>query len=107
MVENVHDPEVVVGTKVQVTAVPEAGVAVKVTVAPTVKPPIFIVGVLSFVNLSLFEVPESEAESRVGALGAAKAPIAIVRVSAEKIDVSDFPPNSYKGFLDCVLRSLQ
>jgi len=97
MVENVHGPEVVVATKVQVRAVPDAGVAVKVTVAPTVKPPMFIVGVLSFVILSLFEAPESEAESRVGALGATKAPIAIVRVNTVNVGVSDFPPNSNTG----------
>ena len=84
MVENVHDPEVVCATKVQVTAVPDEDVAVKVTVAPTVKPPMLIFGVLIFVILSLFEVPESESASRVGALGATKAPIAIVRVNAGK-----------------------
>jgi hypothetical protein len=71
-----------VATKVQVTADPEAGVAVNVTVAPTVNPPIFISGVLSFVILSEFEVPVSDAVARVGALGATKAPMAIVLVSA-------------------------
>ena len=64
------------------------------TVAPTVKPPRLIVGVLSFVILSEFEVPVSEAVASVGAVGAAKAAIAIVRVIAAKICVSDLPPNS-------------
>ena len=73
---------VAVATNVQVTAEPDAGVAVKVTVAPTVNPPIFISGVLSFVILSEFDVPVSDAVARVGAFGATKAPIAIVLVSA-------------------------
>jgi hypothetical protein len=73
---------VAVATKVQITAGPDAGVAVKVTVAPTVKPPILISGVLSFVILSEFEVPVSDAVAKVGALGATKAPMAIVLVSA-------------------------
>jgi hypothetical protein len=73
---------VAVATNVQITAGPDAGVAVKVTVAPTVNPPIFISGVLSFVILSEFEVPVSDAVAKVGALGATKAPIAIVLVSA-------------------------
>ena len=78
----------------QVTVGPEAGVAVNVIVAPTVNPPIFISGVLSFVILSEFEVPVSEAVAKVGAFGATKAPIAIVLVSVANIGVSDFPPNS-------------
>ena len=52
------------------------------TVAPTVKPPRLIVGVLSLVILSLFKVPVSEAVARVGAVGATRAPTAIVLVSA-------------------------
>jgi hypothetical protein len=71
-----------VATNVQVTAGPEAGVAVKVTVAPTVSPPILISGVLSFVILSEFEVPVSDAVAKVGAAGVARALIAIVLVSA-------------------------
>ena len=78
----------------QVTVGPEAGVAVNVTVAPTVNPPILISGELSFVILSEFEVPVSDAVARVGAFGATKAPIAIVLVSVANIGVSDFPPNS-------------
>ena len=85
---------VAVATNVQVTAEPDAGVAVKVTVAPTVNPPIFISGVLSFVILSEFDVPVSDAVARVGAVGAARALMAIVRVIAAKICVSDLPPNS-------------
>ena len=79
-----HEPVVVVAVKIQVTGVPEAGVAVKVTVAPTVSPPTFIVGVLSLVILSEFEVPESDPESSVGVVGATKAPTAMVRVNAGK-----------------------
>ena len=77
-----HDPVVAAATKVHVTAVPEAGVAVSVTVAPTVNPPILIFGVLILVILSVLEVPESEAVSRVGAAGTAKAPRTTVLVSA-------------------------
>jgi hypothetical protein len=90
----VQELVVVVATNVQVTAVPDAGVAVNVIVAPTVNPPIFIVGVLSFVILSVFRVPVSEAESRVGVPVAASAPIAIVRVSTPNIGSSPLPPNS-------------
>jgi hypothetical protein len=90
----VQEPVVPFATKVQVTAVPEVGVAVKVTVAPEVKPPIFIVGVLSFVILSVLELPVSDPESRVGAAGAAIPPKIIVRVKAGKVGVSPFPPNS-------------
>ena len=97
IVGKVHVWLVEVATKVQVTVDPEAGVAVKVTVAPTVNPPIFISGVLSFVILSEFEVPVSEAVARVGAAGAARALIAMVRVIAANIGVSDLPPNSNKG----------
>ena len=94
IVGNVQVWLVAVATNVQVTVDPEAGVAVKVTVAPTVNPPILISGVLSFVILSEFEVPVSDAVARVGAAGAARALIAIVRVIAANIWVSDFPPNS-------------
>jgi hypothetical protein len=52
--------------KVQVTADPEAGVAVKVTEAPFTRDPMFIVGVLSEVILSDEEDPRSEPTSRVG-----------------------------------------
>ena len=76
---------VAVATKVQITAGPEAGVAVKVTVAPTVNPPILISGVLSFVILSEFEVPVSDAVAKVGAAGAARALIAMVRVIAANL----------------------
>ena len=107
VVVKVQDPVVASATNVQVTGVPEAGVAVKVTVAPTVSPPIFMVGVLSFVILSLFKVPVSDAASRVGVAVVATPPIAIVRVKDAKIGVSDFPPNSYNAFIDWVLRSTQ
>ena len=82
IVGKVHVPLVAIATKVHVTVGPDAGVAVKVTVAPTVNPPMLISGVKSFVILSEFEVPVSDAVARVGALGATKAPIAIVLVSA-------------------------
>ena len=89
-----QEPVVVVATKVQVTDGPDAGLAVSVMVAPTVRPPIFIVGVLSLVILSLLEVPVSEAESRVGVPVATKPPMAMVRVNTPNSGVSDFPPNS-------------
>ena len=79
-----QEPVVVVATKVQVTAVPDEGVAVNVIVAPTVNPPIFMVGVLSFVILSVLEEPLSDAVSSVGVPGATNAPIAIVLVKAGK-----------------------
>jgi hypothetical protein len=93
-VEKVHEPDVDEATKVQVTEGPDAGLAVNVIVAPTVRPPIFMVGVLSLVILSLLEVPVSDAESRVGVPVATSAPIAIVRVKTPNNTVSDFPPNS-------------
>jgi hypothetical protein len=94
IVGKVQELVVVVATNVQVTAVPDAGVAVNVIVAPTVNPLIFIVGVLSFVILSVLEVPVSDAESRVGVAVAARAPIAIVRVKTPNIGSSPLPPNS-------------
>ena len=93
-VGNVHEPVVVVATKVQVTAGPDAGVAVNVIVAPTVRPPIFMVGVLSLVILSVLEVPVSDAVARVGVPVATNAPMAMVRVNTPNSGVSDFPPNS-------------
>jgi hypothetical protein len=81
-------------TKVQVTDWPDAGLAVNVIVAPEVNPPMLMVGVLSFVILSEFEVPVSEAESSVGVPVETNAPIAIVRVKTPNNTVSDFPPNS-------------
>jgi hypothetical protein len=65
-VENVQLPVVEVAVKVQVVAAPEAGVAVRVTNAPLTNEPIFIVGVLSEVILSIEDVPRSEATSNVG-----------------------------------------
>ena len=53
--------------KIQVTAVPLAGEAVTVTVAPTVNPAKLKVGVLSEVILSEFDDPVSEAAARTGA----------------------------------------
>jgi hypothetical protein len=94
IVGNVQEPVVVVATKVHVTEGPDAGLAVNVIVAPEVNPPIFMVGVLSFVILSVLEVPVSEAESSVGVPVETNAPIAIVRVKTPNNTVSDFPPNS-------------
>ena len=94
IVGNVQVPVVVVATKVQVTAVPDAGVAVNVIVAPTVKPLILMSGVLSLVILSEFDLPVSDVVASVGVPGVAKAPIAIVRVNVAKIGVSPLPPNS-------------
>ena len=94
IVGNVQEPVVVSATKVQVTDGPDAGLAVNVMVAPTVRPPIFIVGVLSLVILSLLEVPVSEAVASVGVPVATKPPMAMVRVNTPNNGVSDFPPNS-------------
>ena len=70
---NVQEPfDVVAGetaadaVKEQVTGVPVAGVAVIVTTAPGTRAPTLIVGVLSFVNLSVVEFPVSDPESSVG-----------------------------------------
>ena len=89
-----HVPVVLVATKLQVTAVPDAGVAVNVTVAPEVKPPIFMSGVLSFVILSVLEIPVSEAVARVGVPVAASPPNVIVRDKAANVGTSPLPPNS-------------
>jgi hypothetical protein len=77
----VQEPVVPVAMKVQVSAVP---VAVKVTDAPTVRPPIFIVGVSSFVILSLFRDPVSDEASKVGAAGAVKVTITFCSDIAER-----------------------
>jgi hypothetical protein len=62
---------VLVAVKVHVTGLPDPGVAVMVTVAPTSNPdPIFIVGVSSAVLLSVELLPRSEAVSRSGIPGA-------------------------------------
>jgi hypothetical protein len=66
IVGNVQLPVVEAAVKVQVTAVPDAGVAVSVTTEPFTKVPIFIVGVLSEVILSVEDVPRSDAVSNVG-----------------------------------------
>jgi hypothetical protein len=67
----VHDPEVLVAVKGHVTGLPDPGVAVMVTVAPTSNPdPIFIVGVSSAVLLSVELLPRSEAVARSGVPGA-------------------------------------
>jgi hypothetical protein len=94
IVGNVHEPVVAVATKVHVTEGPDAGLAVNVIVAPEVNPPIFMVGVLSFVILSVLEVPVSDAVASVGVPVETNAPIAIVRVKTPNNTVSDFPPNS-------------
>jgi hypothetical protein len=56
---------------VAVTLVAPALAAVTVTLVPTVRPVRLNVGVLSLVTLSEFDVPVSEAEFRVGAVGVA------------------------------------
>jgi hypothetical protein len=66
IVGKVQLPVVEDAVKVQVTADPEAGVAVRVTEAPFTREPMFIVGVLSEVILSDEEDPRSEPTSRVG-----------------------------------------
>jgi hypothetical protein len=69
-------------------AVPVVGVAVKVTVAPTTKELEENVGVLSFVILSEFEVPESDAVASTGVVGVATV-IALVEIDTlEKLAAS-------------------
>ena len=65
-----QDPLVPVEVNEQVTGLPEAGVAVKVTLAPDKRDERENVGVSSEVLLSLF-VPRSEAVSRSGVPGVA------------------------------------
>ena len=78
-VENVQVSVVATTVLTQVTAVPEVGVAVKVTVAPTTNELDEKVGVLSFVFLSVFEDPVSEAASNTGVVGVATV-IALVAI---------------------------
>jgi hypothetical protein len=59
--------DIAVATNMQVTAGPLAGVAVTVTLAPTVSPAKVKVGVASAVVLSVFEDPVSDAAVRSGA----------------------------------------
>jgi hypothetical protein len=65
----VQEPVVATAVNTQLTGVPLAGVAVSVTVAPTVKPERSKVGVLSAVVLSVDEEPVSEASAKSGAEG--------------------------------------
>jgi hypothetical protein len=67
--EKVQEPVVATAVNTQFTGVPLAGVAVRVTVAPTVNPERSKVGVLSAVVLSVGEDPVSEASAKSGALG--------------------------------------
>ena len=78
-VENVQVSVVATTVLTQVTAVPEVGVAVKVTVAPTTNELDENVGVLSFVFLSVFEDPVSEAAANTGVVGVATV-IALVAI---------------------------
>jgi hypothetical protein len=59
--------DIAVAVNTQVTGVPVAGVAVTVTVAPTVNPAKVKVGVASAVALSIDDAPVSEAVMRSGA----------------------------------------
>ena len=84
--ENVHDPVVAVAVNVQVTGVPLAGVAVTVTVAPTVKPAKSNVGVLSEVVLSEFVEPVSDALAKTGAgVGVAGTTVKVPLEAAERL----------------------
>ena len=78
-VANVQVSVVAVAVITHVTAVPEVGVAVKVTVAPTTNELDENVGVLSFVFLSVFEDPVSEAAANTGVVGVATV-IALVAI---------------------------
>jgi hypothetical protein len=87
-VVNVQLSVVAVIVFTQVMAVPVVGVAVKVTVAPTTKELEENVGVLSFVILSEFEVPESDAVASTGVVGVATV-IALVEIDTlEKLAAS-------------------
>jgi hypothetical protein len=81
---NPHDPVVAVATKVQLDVLlPD--VAVTTTVAPTCNPPTEISGLVSFVKLSVDEIPRSDALTRSGALVAGTptvvALVALIEVS--------------------------
>ena len=97
-VVNVHVSVVEVTVFTQVTAVPDVGVAVKVTVAPTTSELEEKVGVLSFVILSEFEVPESEAASRTGVVGVATVIALVVIDKFEKLGAS-FPNESCTTYI--------
>jgi hypothetical protein len=69
-VVKVHESVELEATKIQVTALPLDGVAVRVTVAPVTNPVRFIVGVLSAVALSVAEIPVSDEAERSATKGA-------------------------------------
>ena len=79
--------------KLHVTADPDVGVAVKVTVAPITREPAVNVGVLSLVILSELDEPESEAESSVGAAGAPTVIPEVTMLRFEK-EIASFPNSS-------------
>ena len=66
-----HEPVVPVAVNEQVTAEPDAGVAVRVTTVPDSIDVMVKVGVSSAVLLSALLVPRSEVESRSGVPGVA------------------------------------
>ena len=66
-----HEPVVPVAVNEQVTAEPDAGVAVRVTTVPDSIDVMVKVGVSSAVLLSVLLVPRSEAASRSGVPGVA------------------------------------
>jgi hypothetical protein len=65
----VQVPVVEAAVNVHVTAVPEVGVAVRVTVAPLIKDAKVISGVLSDVILSVLEDPKSLPEAKANVAG--------------------------------------
>ena len=69
MVGKVQVPVVEEAVKVQVTAFPVAGVAVRVTVAPLINEAKEISGVLSDVILSELEEPKSLEEANANVVG--------------------------------------
>jgi hypothetical protein len=87
---------------VQVTAVPEVGVAVKTTVAPTTSELAVKVGVLSFVFLSEFDEPVSDAVASVTVVGVATVMPVVTILRLENVAAS-FPKIScaaYESFAD-------
>ena len=85
---------VAVAVIVQVTALPDAGVAVKVTVAPITNELAVKVGVLSLVFLSVLEEPVSDAASSVTEVGIATVIPVVVMVRLAKVAAS-FPNSSW------------
>ena len=93
MVEKVQLSVEAVAVITQVTALPEDGLAVNVTVAPTTSELAEKVGVLSFVNLSELEEPVSDDVANTTEVGVATVIPVVVMLLLEKVAAS-FPNSS-------------